>query len=147
MARDLGVAPHNMSTCSPLVVGDLVFAETSNGIDGDHEKVPRPEAPSFIAADKRTGKLVWKDASPGKGILHGQWSSPSYGVIGGVPQVIFPGGDGWLRAFDPAGGRPLWKLDGNPPGARYDPEGKGDASLFVATAVDLRGEGVHRPRR
>ena len=37
-----------------------------------------------------------------EGIMHGQWSSPALGVIDGKPQVVFAGGDGWVRGFEPA---------------------------------------------
>ena len=33
--------------------------------------------------------------------MHGQWSNPVYAVVNGKPQIIFPGGDGWLYAFEP----------------------------------------------
>jgi outer membrane protein assembly factor BamB len=113
MAKELGVQVHRMPSSSPLVVGDLVYVITGNGLDTDKTGVPAPQAPSFIALNKHTGKLVWSDNSPGDKIMHGQWSSPSYGVINGVPQVVFAGGDGWVRAFEPLTGRPLWKFDLN----------------------------------
>ena len=68
-----------------------------------HINLPAPDAPSFIAMDKNTGKVLWTDNSPGTNILHGQWSSPAYAVLGGQPQVIFAGGDGWVYSFDPQG--------------------------------------------
>lgn len=134
MLREHKVFPHNMSHNHPLVVGDLVFVCTSNGVDEKHSKVPSPEAPSFIALNKHTGKLVWKDSSPGKDILHGQWASPAFAAEP-VPQVIFPGGDGWLRAFDPPTGKLLWKFDGNPKDAVYQLGGTGNKNEFVATPV------------
>jgi outer membrane protein assembly factor BamB len=114
MIKELGSFPHNMSNSSPLVWEDLVFAETSNGRDDAHEKIPSPKAPSFIAVNKNTGKVVWQDNSPGDRILHGQWSSPSLGVVDGLAQVFFPGGDGWLYGFDARTGAKLWKFDLNP---------------------------------
>jgi len=118
MAR-LGTRQHNMAACSVTAAGDLLFVNTSNGVDESHENIPAPTAPSFIALDKRTGEVVWTDNSPGVNIRHGQWSSPAYGEPGGVPQVLFAGGDGWLYSFDPAGdgqggGRLLWKFYCNP---------------------------------
>ena len=92
MMKDLGVSQHNMANSSPLVAGSLVYVETSNGQDENHEGIKTPLAPSFIAVDKNTGKVVWQDNSPGKNILHGQWSSPAVGEVGGVLQAFFPGG-------------------------------------------------------
>ena len=79
--------------------GDLLFVNTSNGVDEGHINLPAPAAPSFVCLDKNTGKVMWTDNSPGTNVLHGQWSSPAYAVLGGVPQVIFGGGDGWLYSF------------------------------------------------
>jgi outer membrane protein assembly factor BamB len=79
--------------------------------------------------------VVWQDASPGKNILHGQWSNPSYGNIGGRAQVIFPGGDGRLYSFEPRSGRLLWKFDGNPSGAVWRLGGTGDKNNILATPV------------
>jgi len=36
-------------------------------------------------------------------------------------QVLFGGGDGWLRAYDAASGHELWRFDGNPKDARWLP--------------------------
>jgi outer membrane protein assembly factor BamB len=114
MMKDLGVSQHNMANSSPVIFGDLVYLETSNGQDENHEKVPSPRAPSFLAVDKNTGKVVWQDNSPGERILHGQWSSPAIGEAGGILQAFFPGGDGWLYGFDARTGQKLWSFDMNP---------------------------------
>jgi len=114
MMKDLGVVQHNMANSSPAIWQDLVFVETSNGQDENHEKITSPLAPSFIAVDKNTGKVVWKDNSPGERILHGQWSSPAQGEVAGVQQVFFPGGDGWLYGFEARTGQKLWSFDMNP---------------------------------
>jgi outer membrane protein assembly factor BamB len=117
MMKELGVLPHNMTSSSPLIWEDLVFAVTSNGRDAEGDKLPAPKAPSFIAVNKNTGKVAWQDISPGDGILHGQWTSPALGVVDGVQQVFFPGGDGWLYGFDARTGEKLWKFDLNPKAA------------------------------
>jgi outer membrane protein assembly factor BamB len=114
MRRDLGVQQLFMASSSPVVSGDLVFVATSNGRDVNDEKVPAPKAPSFIAVNKATGKVVWQDASPGEGILHGQWTSAAVGMVNGVEQVVFPGGDGWLYSFNAKTGERLWSFDMNP---------------------------------
>jgi outer membrane protein assembly factor BamB len=112
MMKELGIWQRDMANASPLIWEDLVFIGTSNGNDG--EKVPAPTAPSFIAVNKNTGKVVWQDNSPGDGILYGQWSSPAFGLVDGIPQVFFAGGDGWLYGFHARTGEKLWKFDMNP---------------------------------
>ena len=114
MMKELGVYQLNMANSSPVIWEDLVFLETSNGRDGSDEKIPAPKAPSFLAVNKNTGKVVWQDNSPGEGILHGQWSSPALGLVDGVQQAFFAGGDGWLYGFNARTGEKLWKFDLNP---------------------------------
>ena len=119
MMTALGVSQHNMCSCSVTAAGNLLFVNTSNGVDEGHINLPNPNAPSFICVDKRDGKVLWTDASPGPNVLHGQWSSPGYAEVDGVPQVFFGGGDGWVYSFDARGdgkGGPklLWQFDCNP---------------------------------
>jgi outer membrane protein assembly factor BamB len=161
MIKELGVFPHNLSTSSPLVVGDLVFVVTSNGVNENHIDIPAPAAPSFVAVNKAKGTLVWKNDDPtrkllelakggkaekikalfkqiidtGEVLMHGQWSSPAYGEVGGKGQVIFPGGDGWLRAYDPKTGASLWQFDCNPKASRYLLGGNGTRNDFIGTPV------------
>ncbi len=124
MMKELGVEQHNMASCSLTSAGDLLFVCTSNGVDFEHNYIPVPEAASFIVMNKHTKDVLWTDASPGANILHGQWSSPAYAELGGVPQVIFGGGDGWLYSFAPEGdgkgnAKSLWKFDANPKESKY----------------------------
>ena len=114
MRKELGVSQLFMANSSPVIWEDLVFVGTSNGRDANDEKVAVPQAPSFLAVNKHTGKVVWQDCSPGEGILHGQWSSPALGFVNGVQQAVFPGGDGWLYGFNARTGEKLWRFDLNP---------------------------------
>lgn len=144
MMKELGISQHNMCSCSVTAAGDILFVCTSNGQDETHVNLPAPNAPSFLAVDKNTGKVLWQDASPGKNILHGQWSSPAYGVLGGVPQVIFAGGDGWLYSFDPngdgdGGAKLLWKFDCNPKESQWMIGGDGTRNSLVASPVIHEG--------
>ncbi len=136
MMGELGVFQHNMANSSPAVWGDLLFAVTSNGRDDSHEILPSPQAPSFIAVNKNTGKVVWQDNSPGDGILHGQWSSPALGKVDDLMQVFFPGGDGWLYGFNALTGQKLWKFDLNPKDAVW-PKTRNNA---IATPVFYEGK-------
>jgi outer membrane protein assembly factor BamB len=114
MMEEVGSFPHNLANSSPVAYGDLLFVSTSNGQDESHVNIPSPKAPAIIAVNKQTGKLIWEDASPGAKILHGQWSTPTVGRIGGVDQVIMGQGDGWVRGYEAATGKKLWEFDTNP---------------------------------
>ena len=137
MMKELGVSQHNMANCSMLTADGMLFVCTSNGLDETHTNLPAPDAPSFLAMDRDTGKVLWTDNSPGKNILHAQWASPSYGVFAGQPQVIFPGGDGWVYSFDPrgdgqGGSKLLWKFDGNPKESKWILGGRGTRNNIIA---------------
>ncbi|MEX2186865.1 MAG: PQQ-binding-like beta-propeller repeat protein [Pirellulales bacterium] len=144
MMKDLGSSQHNAASCSGTIVGDLLFISTSNGVDAQHNNVPAPNAPSLICLEKSTGKVVWTDNSPGVNILHGQWSSPAAAVLGGVPQVIYPCGDGWLRSFHAARtkdgqGELLWQFDCNPKDSLYEIRGLGTRNHIIGTPVIYKG--------
>jgi outer membrane protein assembly factor BamB len=114
MMKELGVIQLFMANSSPVIWEDLIFLGTSNGRDESGEKIPAPKAPSFIAVNKNTGKVAWRDNSPGDGILRGQWSSPALGLVDGVQQAFFAGGDGWMYGFNARTGEKLWRFDLNP---------------------------------
>jgi outer membrane protein assembly factor BamB len=161
MIKDLGVFPHNLSTSSPLIIGEMVYVVTSNGVNENHIDIPAPAAPSFIAVNKTNGNVIWKNNDPSKNLLtqklgkdadenkafikalvnkgevlmHGQWSSPAYVEVNGAGLVIFPGGDGWLRGMDAKTGEVIWKFDCNPKSSHYELGGKGNRNDFIATPV------------
>ncbi len=141
MRNRLGTRQLYMSNCSVTAAGDLLLVSTSNGADSLGKRVPAPEAPSFIALDKQAGELIWADSSPGENILGGQWASPAFALLDGVPQAIFPGGDGWLYSFlaeaaDDGKPQLLWKFDCNPKRSDWD---RGDRNSLVATPVIYDG--------
>ena len=70
-----------------------------------------------------------------KNILHGQWSNPAYGVINGKPQVIFPGGDGWVYSLEPETGKLIWKFDCNPKDSVWELGGRGTRNNIISTPV------------
>ncbi len=114
MMEEVGSFPHNLSNSSPVSFQNLIFVSTSNGQDESHVNIPSPKAPAIIALDKATGKLVWEDNSVEDRILHGQWSTPTIGDIGGVTQVVHAQGDGWVRGYEALTGKKLWEFDTNP---------------------------------
>jgi outer membrane protein assembly factor BamB len=144
MRKEFGVFPHADLMAagfapSPAADAARVFAGTSNGVDEGRVNVPAPDAPSLVGFDKRTGTTVWQDASPGKGILHSQRSSPLLVEAGGRTLVVVGQGDGWLRAFDAATGKVIWKCDLNPKGARHELGGAGRRNYVMATPVAYGG--------
>ncbi|MCC9606647.1 PQQ-binding-like beta-propeller repeat protein [Blastopirellula sp. JC732] len=144
MMEKLGVSQHNMCSCSIAALGDILFVNTSNGVDESHIVLPSPDAPSFIAMNKNTGEVLWTNGSPAENILHGQWSSPTVAELGGVPQVLFAGGDGWVYSFKADGGKDgkpelLWKFDGNPKESKWVIGGRGTRNNIIATPVVYDG--------
>ena len=134
MMSQLKVYPHFLANCSPLVAGDFVYVVTGNGAD-DNGMLPSPQAPSFLAVEKQTGKVAWQSDAPGANIMDGQWSNPSFAVVNGQSQAIFPGGDGWLYGFDAKDGKPIWKFNCNPKDATFKPGGKGTKNYIMSTPV------------
>jgi HEAT repeat protein len=140
MCGRLGVFPHEATNSEVLAVGDLLMVSTSNGQNEGHTRVPSPRAPSLIAVDKQSGEVVWRAIGAGDQVLHGQWSSPVAANINGRMQVLFGGGDGWLRAYDAASGHEVWRFDGNPKSARWLPRpGALSRSSIIASPVVADG--------
>jgi outer membrane protein assembly factor BamB len=136
----LGVFPHEACNSEVLALGDLLFVSTSNGQNEGHTRVPSPRAPSLIAVNKQSGELVWRAIGAGGQVLHGAWSSPVAAEVNGRMQVLFGGGDGWLRAYDAGSGEELWRFDGNPKDARWFPRaGVFSRSSIIASPVFADG--------
>ena len=114
MIEEVGAFPHNLANCSPVHDSNLLYCGTGNGQDESHVNVPSPKAPSIVAIDRTTGKLVWEDNSVCEKVLHGQWSTPAVGDLGGVRQVVHAQGDGWVRGYEAQSGKKLWEFDTNP---------------------------------
>ena len=85
---------------------------------------------------------MWEDNSVENRILHGQWSTPSVGTIGGVVQVVSAQGDGWVRGYEAQTGKKLWEFDTNPKDSVW-PRTRNE---LIATPVDLPGRRLHRQR-
>jgi outer membrane protein assembly factor BamB len=132
MYEEVGTRPADACHSNVLLDGDVLYVCTCNGVDryaqaaehGELRKPPAPLAPSLIALDKKTGRLLaTDDARIGTRVLHGQWSSPSLGTAGGRKLVFFGGGDGVCYAFEalstlpqrPVKLRTVWTFDCNPP--------------------------------
>jgi outer membrane protein assembly factor BamB len=136
----LGVFPHEATNSDVLPLGDLLIVSTSNGRNEAHTRVPSPRAPSLIAVDKHSGDVIWRAIGGGGQVLHGQWSSPVAIKVDGRIQVLFGGGDGWLRSYAAASGQEIWRFDGNPKDARWLPRpGVLSRSSIIASPVFADG--------
>ena len=172
MLDDLGVLPHNAANGSVLILGNISYTTTSNGVEPNHTYVPFPFAPSVIALNKVTGELIAEDDTQnGMNIFHGQWSSITSGKVNGKNLIFFGGGDGWLYALDAEPVKKdgknvlpvVWKADCNPEEYKFknglpikhpDPEGPSEIvatpvfyknRVYVAIGQDPEhGEGVGR---
>ena len=136
MIKELNVFPCQLAISSPLVVGDLVYALTGNGVDASTGKLPSPRAPALVAVNQKTGKLAWANDLPGANVMRGQWSSPAAATVGKTTQVLYAGGDGWMYGLEARTGKLLWKFDCNPRKAiPYKPGGGGEQCFIIATPV------------
>ncbi len=129
----LGVCPHDVAACSILVDGPILYCVSANGVNHEHTFCLHPDAPSFIALDARTGKLLATDTEDlGHRLWHCLWSPPSIGVVNGKKLVFFGGGDGICYAFEaltsvpdqPVHFKKVWSYDCDPPNYRH-PMGPG----------------------
>jgi outer membrane protein assembly factor BamB len=131
MMKELKVFPCYLCACSPLIVGDMIYIMTGNG-KNDSAKVAAPQAPSFVALYRETGKLAWQSNLPGNNIIQGQWANCAYAEADGKPQVIFPGGDGYLYGLQPKTGNLIWKFKCSPEKGK---DGKDTRNYIIATPV------------
>ena len=157
MRKELGVAPHahTHAAGSLLVAGDILYCSTFNGQTYDHVEVPVPKAPTLIALNRKIAErpdatpdtiLVGEeDSGLSKRILHGTWSSPSFGAVCDRGTVFFGGPDGFCYAFDTRAVKDadgfsllpeIWRYDCNPPHYRFE---DGDTSKPVKYSVQGKG--------
>ncbi len=131
MPLEIGTNTHDGSHCSILLHGPHLYLNTCNAVDTTHRNVPKPEAPSLIVLDKKTGRLVAKDGERiGPRIFHSTWSSPALGEVRGRPLIFFGGGDGVCYAFEalpfqhPKGSveelKRIWRFDCDPTAPKED---------------------------
>ncbi|MEP4078041.1 PQQ-binding-like beta-propeller repeat protein [Haloferula sp.] len=154
MREELGIFPHNVSSCSPVVVDGIVYTATSNGVDWSHTNIPAPLAPSLVAIDAEKGTLVGEELSGvSERVLHASWSSPAFGKLGGKDRVVWGGGDGYAYAFEPKPTfdeeeeldvlKEVWSIDANPESYRKKEDGepikyatfKGPSEIIGTTVI------------
>ncbi len=98
---ELGLCPHDSPHASILLDGDFLYLNTCNGVNFRHLETTGIKAPSLIALDKNTGRLVARDNENfGPKTFHSAWSSPAMGTVNGQKQLFFAGPDGVMYAFE-----------------------------------------------
>jgi len=132
LVQACGIHRHDAAHGSPVVDGDVLYVNTSNGVDDNHMQTPALDAPNLVAVDKRTGRLLARDRlRVGERIIHSVWSSPAVATANGQRMVFFGGGDGVCYAFAPyASNRTsgpetatlqlLWSFDCDPEAPKQD---------------------------
>lgn len=128
LRTEIGLYPHDSPHTSILLDGDVLYLNTCNGVDNTHKRIGNPKAPSLIALDKKTGKLLAKeDEGIGPLIFHCSWSPPSLGEISGRRLIFFGGPDGVCYAFsalpqqtnkDIISFKRIWRFDCDPAGPK-----------------------------
>ena len=131
LVATMGIYQHDTTNISPLVVGDFIYINSCNGVDMTHKKIRKPDAPSLVVLEKKTGRVVAKDVEHmGPQVIHATWSSPAIGDVNGKQMVFFGGGNGILYGFEPLKAMPaegtvvdlksVWKYDPDPTGPKEE---------------------------
>lgn len=110
-----GIWSHDASHSSILIRGDHLYLNSGTGVDNTHRRIRRPDAPSLVVLDKRTGQYLARDQEGiGANIYHSTWAPPSLARVDGKDRILFAAGNGILYAFEPvdAGNTPA---PGSPP--------------------------------
>lgn len=121
-----GIWPHDSAHASIVHDDGILYLNSGNGVDNTHKAIRRPDAPTLVAFDAATGRLLANDGERiGPRIVHCQWSSPALAEFGGRRALILAGADAVIYAFDPLAGRSdadappailpcLWRFDLDP---------------------------------
>ncbi len=126
-----------------------------------HETLRTGRRTNLVVLDKNTGETIAKDGLDIREVYHGQWSSPSMGIVNGKPQFYYGDGYGILHAFEAPVRKEgevqtlkeIWQIDCNPPdyrvrddyeilyeGPRGDTDGETHGpSEIIATPVFYKG--------
>lgn len=97
-----GIYTHDAAQTSILIDGDYLYLNSCNGVDNTHRLVRKPEGPSLIVLDKKTGRLLARDEEGmAPFVIHATWSPPALGKVNGKKQIFFGGPNGFAYGFEP----------------------------------------------
>ena len=99
---------HVAACPTPLIVGDVLYCPLCGG---------RGSLPVLVAADKLTGKVLWRATESGSGSRGGSGiASPTYQVIDGMGQIILSAYDAPMNevwGVSATTGERLWRYGSN----------------------------------
>ena len=102
LVAEAGIWPHDAAHSSILVHGNHLYLNTANGVDNTHKRIRKPDAPSLVVLDKRTGRLLARDDEHiAPDVFHNTWASPSLAKVNGRELIFFCGGNGVIYGFEP----------------------------------------------
>ena len=131
LTAEAGIWSHDGAHSSILIHGNLLYLNSGTGVDNSHVKIRRPDAPSLVVIDKRTGRFVAREREDiGPDIFHCTWSSPSLARIDGKEVIVFAAGNGIVYGFEPidetklgndvATLKKVWEYDFDPTAPKTD---------------------------
>jgi outer membrane protein assembly factor BamB len=101
LTEGAGIWSHDGAHSSVLVEGNYLYLNTGTGVDNSHRRIRRPNAPSLVVIDKRTGELVAREQEGiGPNIFHCTWSAPTLARMGEQSMLLFAAGNGMVYSFD-----------------------------------------------
>jgi outer membrane protein assembly factor BamB len=156
LSSGAGIWSHDAAHSSILIRGDQLYLNTGTGVDNTHKRIRRPDAPSLVVLDKRTGRLLAREREGiGPDIFHSTWAPPAMAALRGEDRLFFNGGNGRVYAFEPwsptadtANGttvpslRKLWEFDFDPSGPKTNVhrfnlnKSEGPSDFFGAPVFD-----------
>ncbi|MDA7916326.1 PQQ-like beta-propeller repeat protein [Verrucomicrobia bacterium] len=122
--RDLDFQPVHGNGGSPELVGDaLIFSCDAS------------KAPSVVALNKETGKLMWRHLRDSGAKRKFSFSTPLVITVKGKQQIICPG-SGEVSALDPETGKEIWKATYDQGYSVIPRPVYGHGMVFIATGYD-----------
>ncbi|CAN5224204.1 hypothetical protein BH23VER1_BH23VER1_04800 [soil metagenome] len=102
LTDEAGIWSHDAAHSSILVDGDFLYLNTGTGVDNTHKVIRRPDAPSLVVLDRKTGRFLAREREGiGPDIFHCTWSAPALAEVGGRRLVFLCAGNGVIYAFAP----------------------------------------------
>ncbi len=131
LSSGAGIWSHDAAHSSILIRGDHLYLNSGTGVDNTHKRIRRPDAPSLVVLDKRTGRYLAREQEGiGPHIFHSTWAPPAMARVEDRDFVFFNAGNGMVYAFQPlpadlppgplATLKKAWQFDFDPSGPKTE---------------------------